>query len=207
MNTLKNVLILSLNFALIFTTFTASASQGFQSTEVSSLPPVETVGSVDLNKYLGTWYEIASIPQWFQKKCDSNTQAAYSLDSDGKIVVSNSCKTKEGLTEVAEGRAKVVDTVTNSKLKVTFVKFFGWCFLFGGNYWIIDLPADYSYVVVGDPSRGYAWILSRTPALSGEKMILAEAALKKQGYDTCQLLTSLQDGGLTERRPLCEHRF
>lgn len=163
-----------------------------------------TVPFVDLNKYLGKWYEVASIPMVFQKQCVGNTTAEYSEAEDGLIGVLNSCDTKDGDRSVAEGRAKVVDAESNAKLKVTFVKIIGWVFGFGGDYWILDLAPDYSYAVVGDPTLQYAWILSREPALGREVFVAAEQKLKSLGYNTCTVLTSVQDGGLSERTPLCE---
>jgi apolipoprotein D and lipocalin family protein len=165
---------------------------------------VETVEYVDLNQYLGKWYEVASIPQSFQKQCISNTTAEYSLDQDGLIVVINSCETADGSRSIAEGRARVEDKDSNAKLKVTFVKIFDWVFAFGGNYWIIDLGANYEYALVGDPTRDYAWILSRTPAVDMEFFKAADAKFREQGYDTCKILTSIQDGGTETRQALCE---
>lgn len=164
----------------------------------------ETVASVDLQKYIGKWYEVASIPQSFQKQCVANTTAEYAVVEEGLISVVNSCDTKSGERSVAEGRAKVEDTVSNSKLKVTFVKIFNWVFAFGGKYWILDVDANYSYALVGDPTRDYAWILSRTPKVSGEQLSQFEKKLSEEGYDTCKILTSVQTGGLTERKPLCQ---
>lgn len=167
--------------------------------------PVQTVEYVDLNRYTGTWYEVASIPQSFQKKCVSNSKAQYSLTKGKLIKVVNSCETKTGDTKTAEARAKVVSTDgSNSKLKVTFVKIFDWVFSFGGNYWIIALADDYSYAVVGDPTTEYAWILSRTPQMSQIDLELAAKSLEANGYDTCKLLTTIQDNGFTEKKPLCE---
>lgn len=166
--------------------------------------PVKTVARVDLQQYMGKWYEIASIPQFFQRKCVANTSAEYSFAEENLVRVYNSCETKTGERTFAEGRAKVIDTQSNSKLKVTFVKFFDWIFSFGGNYWILDLGENYSYAVIGDPSRSYSWILSRNPWLSTEQLTAAAKVLQEQGYDTCLLLTSVQSGGMTERKPLCE---
>lgn len=178
----------------------ASMSQARQNQD-----EVKTVDFVDLNKYLGKWYEVASIPQSFQKACIADTSAEYSLDKeDDLIVVMNSCGTKDGSRKVAEGRAKIEDTKTNSKLKVTFVKLFDWIFAFGGNYWVLDVDSGYNVALVGDPSRGYAWILSRTPAMSAAQWIDAEKTFKAQGYDTCKILTSVQAGGNSKRTPLCE---
>ena len=171
----------------------------------ATLPPVETIDHVDLNSYLGKWYEIASIPQSFQKQCASDTMAEYSLAEDNLIKVYNTCKTNSGEISVAEGRAKIVDSNSNAKLKVTFVKLGTWIFAFGGNYWILDLGSNYSYSIVGDPSRNYAWILSRNPSLSTEQLTDAEKSLRANGYDTCKILTSIQDGGnQSTRMPLCK---
>lgn len=175
-----------------------------QAVEVVAQQELPVVSSVDLNQYLGKWYEIAAIPQSFQKNCVSNTTAEYSNAENELIKVINSCDKADGNREVAEGRAKVVDSATNAKLKVTFVHFLGWIFSFGGDYWIIDLAPDYSYAVVGHPDRTYAWILSRTPAMTSESLKTIEAKIKSLGYDTCQILTSVQSGGLQERVPLCQ---
>lgn len=166
---------------------------------------VQTAESVDLEKYLGKWYEVASIPQSFQKKCISNTTAEYSKASKGLIKVLNSCTTASGERSNAEARARVVDTNSNSKLKVTFVKFFDWIFAFGGNYWILDVDSGYNVALVGDPTREYAWILSREPSLSAAQWVDAEKTFKNQGYNTCKILTSIQNGGLSQRIPLCDY--
>lgn len=165
---------------------------------------VQTVNYVDLNQYIGRWYEIASIPQSFQKMCVANTTADYSFAEKNLIKVLNSCDTAKGERKTAEARAKVKDKKTNAKLRVTFVKIFDWVFSFGGNYWILDLAEDYSYAVVGDPTTNYAWILSRSPVLPFNDLVTAEKKLSANGYDTCKVLTSIQTGGFSERKPLCE---
>lgn len=166
---------------------------------------VQTVAYVDLSKYVGKWHEIASIPQPFQKQCVSNTTAEYGTRPDGEIDVTNKCTKKNGDISVAEGRAKVVDTKTNAKLKVTFTRFFEWIYAFAGDYWIIGLDEEYKYAVVGHPTRDYAWILSRDPAMLQEDLLAASEILKKQGYDTCKLMTTIQTGGIPEHTPLCEY--
>lgn len=165
---------------------------------------VTTVPHVDLDRYLGKWFEVASIPQSFQRQCTGNTTAEYSKAESGRIRVVNSCETADGTRSVAEGRAKVVDQQSNAKLKVTFVRVVDWIFAFGGDYWIIDLAPDYSYALVGDPSAKYAWILSRTPTLSVELYERAEEKFRAEGYDTCKILTSIQSGGQSSRVPLCQ---
>ena len=122
--------------------------------------PLTTVSSVDLNRYLGKWYEIASYPAWFQKNC-TGTTADYIRLPDGRIRVVNRCfkKNLDGPLKESKGKAEVVDPATNAKLKVTFF------WPFKGDYWIIDLDPEYQWAVVGVPSRKYLWILSRTPTL------------------------------------------
>lgn len=166
---------------------------------------VQTVPFVDLNKYLGTWYEVAAIPQSFQKKCVKNTQANYSIeDETGYIVVENSCEQDDGSVDIAEGRARLENIESQAELKVTFVKIFNWIFKFGGDYWVIGLQKDYQWAVVGHPSREYAWILARKPNLSKRSLKAAHDILLRNGYDTCLVLVSIQDGGRSERTPLCE---
>ncbi len=168
------------------------------------LPPVRTVDSVDLQQYLGKWYEIAAIPQSFQKQCVGNTTAVYDTAEDGLISVVNTCDTASGSPSIANGRAKVVDKNSNSKLKVTFVNFFGWQFLFAGDYWILAIGENYSYAIVGAPGRDYAWILSRTQDMTQEQIIEANQALVTQGFDTCKLISTIQTSGLQQKIPLCQ---
>jgi apolipoprotein D and lipocalin family protein len=145
-------------------------------------PPLEVVESVDLDGYLGRWYEIASYPAWFQKQCTATT-ADYSLRDDGLIKVVNSCRkgSLDGKPKQSTGRAKVVVGSNNAKLKVSF---FG---PFWGNYWIIDLDPDYQWAVVGVPSRKYLWILSRTPTMDEAVYDGIISRLEAQRYDPARL--------------------
>jgi apolipoprotein D and lipocalin family protein len=141
-----------------------------------------TVDSVDLSKYIGVWYEIAKIPNSFQRSCKSNTTATYTLREDGKLDVINRCTEKDGSINEAKGIAKIVDNKTNSRLKVSFVRIFG-ISLFWGDYWIIGLAKDYKYAIIGSPNRKYGWILSRTPKLSQEDLNDIFRILRRQGYN------------------------
>lgn len=143
--------------------------------------PVETVSHVDLNRYLGRWYEIAKYPNVFERKCDRNVTATYSIRPDGKISVVNACTTREGKPNQSAGWAKIVDQQTNAKLKVTFF----WPFF--GDYWIIDLGHNYEYAVVGEPSRKYLWILSRTPKMDETVYAQLVSRLAAKGYDVAKL--------------------
>lgn len=171
---------ISILLSIIILLLTSNAIINIEAQDMDTSPI--TVDSVNLNKYIGLWYEIAKIPNRFQKDCARNTTATYKLRDDGKIEVINKCIEEDGDTNVAEGIAKVVDTATNAKLEVSFVRILGFQ-LFWGDYWIIGLDNDYKYAVVGTPSRKYGWILSRTPKLSSENIDKIFDILKKQGYD------------------------
>jgi apolipoprotein D and lipocalin family protein len=166
----KSIQLLSL--ATLFFTQNLIANENFP----------ETVSHVELDRYLGTWYQIGLFPNSFQKKCLA-TQANYALKKNGKIAVTNSCFTKEGKINVANGIASVADKETNSKLKVGFAPIFKNLGLFTGDYWILELESDYQYVLVGSPSREFLWILSRTPTLEKINIdyLLDKAA--EQGFD------------------------
>ena len=149
--------------------------------------PLETVPHVDLARYAGIWYEIASYPQRFQKGC-TGTIASYSLRPDGTVEVLNRCArdSLNGRVTVAKGRARVVDRKSNAKLKVSFF------WPFWGDYWIIDLGPEYECAVVGHPSRKYLWILSRTPTLVPAVYEGILERLRAKGYDTGRLRRTVQ---------------
>ncbi len=151
------------------------------------LPPLETVPRVGLNRYMGTWYEIASFPQRFQKGCVAS-MATYSLRKTGKVNVLNQCRneTLDGKLRTAKGTAWVVDKSTNAKLKVRFF------WPFSGDYWIIDLGPDYEYAVVGHPDRTYLWILCRKPQMDAQTYEGILQRLKAQKYDISRLKKTLQ---------------
>ncbi len=148
----------------------------------ASAADVTTVPYVELQRYLGHWFEIASIPSWFQKPCVGGTTADYRLLNDGSISVVNSCLRASDEVLISQGRAFVADTETNAKLLVSFVNFQGnW--LFPGDYWILGLGRNYEYAVVGEPTRNYGWILSRTCSLPQETISDIINLLTEQGYD------------------------
>lgn len=154
-------------------------------------PPLTTVATVDLDRYVGLWYEIAKIPNRFQNDCVRGATAEYALRDDGKLSVLNRCAKKDGSMQEAEGIAKIEDPVTNAKLKVSFVSFLGWR-PFWGDYWIVGLDEGYQWVVVGTPSREYGWILARTPRLDAETMDEIYALLESKGYRSEVFVKTLQ---------------
>jgi apolipoprotein D and lipocalin family protein len=148
-----------------------------------SYPPMQVVPSVDLTRYMGKWYEIARLPNWFQRDCASDTSALYTLRPDGNIKVVNECRKAAGHMKSATGKARIADKKgPNTKLKVTFF------WPFSGNYWIIDLDPGYQWVVVGEPGRDYLWILSRQPHLDQDLYESIVERAKQQGYEVEQLI-------------------
>ena len=141
---------------------------------------LEVVPHVELEKYLGKWYEIAHLPARFQEGC-TDTSATYTLSEDGSISVFNEC-IRNGKMKRAKGKAKVVDRHSGAKLKVTFF----WPFY--GDYWIIDLGKDYDYAVVGTPNRKYLWILSRTPQMDDKLFSQLVESVKSKGFDLNNLI-------------------
>ncbi len=156
----------------------------------SKQEPLETVHSVDLNRYVGRWYEIARYPNRFQKKCVGDTSATYAFLEGGKIQVINRCRKNDGKLEEAKGKAKVVDAKTNAKLKVTFF------WPFSGDYWIVGLDPEYRWAVIGEPSRKYLWILSRTPSMSDADYEHALRIVRKSGYDDSRLVKTPQNAAV-----------
>ncbi len=148
-------------------------------------PPLDTVKEVDLQRYLGTWYEIARYEHYFERGCRDVT-ATYTLKEDGEINVVNRCtKEEDAKIKEAVGVAYAVDE-SSSKLKVSFFR------PFYGDYWIIMLDDDYRYAVVGDPSREYLWILSRTPKLEEDIKNKILAKLPQMGYSAEPLIWTPQ---------------
>jgi len=145
---------------------------------------LEVVPHVELEKYLGKWYEIAHLPAKFQEGCNETT-ATYTLSKDGSISVLNQ-SIKDGKMKQAKGKAKVVDKNSNAKLKVTFF----WPFY--GDYWIIKLGNNYDYSVVGTPNRKYLWILSRTPQMDDKLYSELIEYAKSKGFEVNKLIKTLQ---------------
>lgn len=142
--------------------------------------PVASVPSVDLARYSGKWFEIASFPMFFQRNCVGDTTAEYAAKANGDINVHNRCRTNSGFDE-ASGNATLIDGFGNSRLKVSFF------WPFKADYWIIGLDPAYRWAVVGNPNRKYLWVLSRTAKLPPALLEAALASASQQGFDLTQL--------------------
>lgn len=172
-----NITLFSLSFLSIILLFGCSAAK---------YPPLDVVKKVDIDRYLGKWYEIARLPFSQQEGC-SCTTAEYELIDSTTIRVINKC-IKEGELDDATGKAFVVEGSNNAKLRVQFF------WPFRGDYWVIELDEkNYQYAIVGTPSRKYLWILSRTPRMDEE---IYNSLIKKagdKGFDISKLIRTVQD--------------
>ena len=154
---------------------------------------VRTIATLDVPRYLGTWYEIAKFPNWFQKKCVSNTKAVYSAKPDGNLRVLNSCKTAAGETSEAEGLARQIGSKDSPKLEVRFApEWLSFLPLVWGDYWVIDLDPQYQLAAVSDPRREYLWVLSRTPRPDPKAYADLLQRLKQQQFDIQKLEITAQ---------------
>ena len=166
--------------AIVLSVITTMVLAGMAAVDRKS--ELEVVGAVDLSRYAGRWYEIARLPNRFEKNCADSVTATYTLRSDGKVDVVNRCRKENGEYTTATGKAKIVDKKTNAKLKVTFF----WPFY--GDYWILDLGPNYEYAVVGAPNRDYLWILSRTPQFDQQLYQRLLTKMATRGFETERMI-------------------
>ena len=156
-------------------------------------PPVRAIPTLDVPRYMGQWYEIAKFPNRFQKKCVADTVAQYTLLTSGRVRVTNRCRMANGEMDEAIGMARQVGPRNSPKLKVRFApEWLSFLDAVWGNYWVIDLDANYSLVAVSEPSREYLWVLSRTPQVPAQEYQALLQRLKAQGFDLSKLELSPQ---------------
>ena len=159
-----------------------------------ALPPVQTIASLDVPRYMGTWFELAKFPNVFQRKCVSNTRAVYTLNVDNTVQVLNRCRIQDGSTIEALGHAKQMGNATSPVLKVRFApELLGWLPLVWGDYWVIDLDDQYQLAAVSDAKREYLWVLSRSPKIDQTRYAALLQRLKQQGFDVDKLQVTPQD--------------
>jgi apolipoprotein D and lipocalin family protein len=156
--------------------------------------PLATIASLDVPRYMGTWYEIAKFPNRFQRKCTGFTKATYSALADGTLQVVNRCRTDKGETDEAIGAARQVGGPTSPKLKVRFAPaFLSFLPMVWGDYWVIDLDPGYQLAAVSEEKREYLWILSRTPKVDKQSYDALVARLAAQGLDVSKLEVTKQE--------------
>lgn len=153
-----------------------------------NVPPLSAVASVDVPRYMGTWYQQALIPNKFQAVCASDTRATYIRDGDSLVVV-NQCRRADGQIEKAQGVAKIVEGSNNAKLRVSFFR------PFYGDYWVLALDPGYNWVLVGEPTREFGWVLSRNTKLDEATLNQILDRAVSLGYDRNAFKRSAQGVG------------
>ncbi|MDG2525283.1 lipocalin family protein [Stenotrophomonas sp. HITSZ_GD] len=157
---------------------------------------VVAIPSLDLQRYLGTWYEIARLPMRYEPANATDVSAHYALDEDGKVNVRNRCRV-EGKVEESVGQATPVDA-GNSKLEVSFLpEGLRWIPFTKGDYWVLKLDADYQVALVGTPNREYLWLLARQPQLDAASRLLFLDEARRQGFDLSKLIDTPHTGAPT----------
>lgn len=152
------------------------------------VPPLAPIAALDVPRYMGDWYEIAKYPNSFQRKCAGFTKASYHLLDGGKVQVTNTCRQRDGDTEVATGLARQIGGGNSPKLEVRFAPaWLSFLPFVWGDYWVIDLDSDYRLAAVSEPKREYLWILSRTPTVDPAAYAALLQRLRQQGFDLDKL--------------------
>lgn len=155
---------------------------------------LSTIAALDVPRYMGTWFEIAKFPNWFQKKCTGGTKAEYSLKKDGMLQVINRCRLASGEMSEAIGEARQIGPASSPKLEVRFApEWLSFLPFVWGDYWIIDLDEHYQLVAVSEPKKEYLWILARTPNVDPNAYKHLLARLAQKGFDLRKLEVTRQD--------------
>lgn len=179
---MKKIALMGL-LALAATTAAAAAAE----------TPLATIPTLDTARYVGTWYEIAKYPNYFQRKCLSDTVARYSAQPDGTIRVDNRCTQEGNKVEQAVGQARQPGGAGSPKLEVRFAPaWLSFLPFVWGNYWVIDLDPGYTLAAVSEPKREYLWILSRTAQVEPQAYAALVQRLAARGFDTSKLVVTKQ---------------
>lgn len=155
--------------------------------------PLVAVASLDVPRYMGTWYEIAKYPNRFQKKCVADTRAEYTLMTDGRVRVINRCRVESGQVDEAQGVARQIGASNSPKLEVRFAP--AWLSFIPavwGRYWVIDIDEGYELAAVSEPTREYLWVLSRVPQVDARRYASLLARLAALGFEIDKLELTLQ---------------
>lgn len=177
--------------SLLLMTLMTCASKVLHAQELQA---VKSINQIEITRYMGTWYEIAKLPNWFQRKCVRKTKATYRLISPQQIEVLNQCVTAEDELIQAIGMARPRANGLPAQLEVRFApSWLGWLPFTWGDYWVLDLDSDYQVAAVGDPSRSYLWILSRSPQMSPSAYAALTQRLALMGFDIKRLEKTTQN--------------
>jgi apolipoprotein D and lipocalin family protein len=152
-------------------------------------PPPAPAKPVELQRYVGRWYEVARVPNHFErgKDCAAPT-ADYEQDAKGAVTVVQICHVDSptGPEKVYHATVKILDPGTNAKFKLTFYVFLS------KEYWVLDHAPDYKWAIVGDPTGKFLWLFSRQPTLPADIKDAVLARARSMGYDTNRLEFPIQ---------------
>ena len=156
---------------------------------------LSTIAALDVPRYMGTWFEIAKYPNWFQKKCTGGgTTAQYRQQADGTVQVINRCRLESGAMNEAMATARQVGSATSPKLKVRFAPaWLSFLPFVWGDYWVIDLDEAYQLVAVSERGQVYLRILARTPQVDPTAYNALLTRLAQKGFDVSKLELTRQD--------------
>lgn len=184
---------LKMNIKCILFAMALSLHCGVLWAESLSKVPIHAVNSVDVKQYVGTWYEIARKPMFFQRSCLKDVQARYAITQQGTLSVENSCIKQNNEKSIAHGEAFIMNAPYNSQLKVSFLpSMIRWLPVGRGDYWVLKRDDQYQTALVGDPDRQYLWLLARTPHISAETLQSYVQYAKDIGYDISDFNLTLQ---------------
>lgn len=174
--------------ALFFVSLGAAAEDARENDAEANARPLVPIASLNLPRYMGTWYEIAKFPNRFQARCAGSAMADYSLNEDGTVRVDNRCISDGGEMEQAVGEARQNGGASSPKFNVRFAP--SWLSFIPatwGDYWVIDLDDDYQLAAVSEPERKYLWVLSRTPKVDQQSYAALLERLEKKGFEVGKL--------------------
>ena len=195
--TLRSTLRLTLRVTLPATLACLLMSAPVQAQQPAQpVPPLQALPSLEVAPYMGAWYQVAWIPNFFQKQCVSDTVATYRDLGNGSVEVFNRCKLAGGKTDSVLGIARPPAGVARieagklmpARLEVSFLPaWLRWTGIGWGAYWVVDLAPDGRYVIVSESSREYLWVLARQPALTPADGLAIRAKLQGLGFDLARL--------------------
>lgn len=163
----------------------------------AQLAPITPIASLDLQRYQGTWYEIAKYPNRFQAMCVKSTSAQYAIQASGTVTVTNSCTDKTGATTTAIGEARLIGADKNPQSATLQVRFapawLSWLPFVWGDYWVVAIDPQYQWSIVSEPKREFLWVLSRSKQLDATAWAAIEAQIKRAGLDLSKLEKTIQD--------------
>ncbi|WP_395396458.1 lipocalin family protein (plasmid) [Novosphingobium sp. BL-8A] len=155
---------------------------------------VRAVAELDLDRYLGTWFEICRLPLKYEPAKANDITATYSLNEDGTVRVENRLRDEDGKPDRAIGQAQAADA-SNAKLKVSFLpEYLRWIPFTKGDYWVLAITPDYETALVGTPDRHHLWVLARTPNPHPETVEGMLGTARAMGFDLSKLIWTKQSG-------------